>query len=92
DLLRILGVFPAGDAYRDVDLVISDIRLPGISGLDVLKACGYISGAPPIILITAFGADWIHVEAEKLGAVDMVDKPFDIDDFVVRVGKFFSRS
>ena len=87
DLLRILGVFPASDAYKDVALVVSDIRLPGISGLDALKTCGYAGGFPPIILITAFGDNWTHKEAQRLGAVDTLDKPFDIDELVDKVRK-----
>jgi DNA-binding response OmpR family regulator len=85
DLLKILGVFRGNEAYEDVALVVSDIRLPGISGLDVLKTCGYTGGFPPIILITAFGDQWTHDEARKLGAVDTLDKPFDIDKLITKV-------
>jgi len=85
DLLKTLGVFPATAAYKDVALVISDIRLPGISGLDTLKTCGYVGGFPPVILITAFGDKWTHEEARRLGAVEVMDKPFDIDKLVDKV-------
>ncbi len=87
DLLRILGVFPASVAYKGVSLVVSDIRLPGMSGLDALKTCGYVGGFPPIILITAFGDNWTHEEARRLGAVEVLDKPFDIDELVDKVRK-----
>jgi DNA-binding response OmpR family regulator len=85
DLLKMLGIFPAGEAFKNVSLVVSDIRLPGISGLEALKTCGYVGKFPPIILITAFGDQWTHVQARKLGAVDILDKPFDIDELVERV-------
>jgi CheY-like chemotaxis protein len=85
DLLEILGVFPATDAYKYIDLVISDIRLPGISGLNALRICGYVGKFPPVILMTAFGDNWTRVEAEKLGAVELLDKPFDIDELVEKV-------
>ncbi len=85
DLLKLLGVFPASDAYKNVSLVVSDIRLRGISGLDALKTCGYSGRFPPIILITAFGDQRTHDQARKYGAVDMLDKPFDIDELVDRV-------
>jgi DNA-binding response OmpR family regulator len=67
------------------DLIVSDIRLPGISGLDALRAFHYAGGFTPTILITAFGDEWTHSKSELLGAVDMFDKPFDIDDLVARV-------
>ena len=85
DLLRLLGVFPASDAYKSVSLVVSDIRLRGISGLDALKTCGYAGRFPPIILITAFGDQRTHDQARKYGAVDMLDKPFDIDELLNKV-------
>jgi DNA-binding response OmpR family regulator len=85
DLLKVLGVFPRSGNIQNIALVVSDIRLPGISGLDVLKTCGYTGTFPPMILITAFGDPWTHEEAERLGAVDTLDKPFDIDELVVRV-------
>jgi DNA-binding response OmpR family regulator len=53
--------------------------------LEALKTCGYIGKFPPVILITAFGDQWTHAQARKLGAVDIIDKPFDIDDLVERV-------
>jgi DNA-binding response OmpR family regulator len=87
DLLKILGVFPAIDTYKDVALVVADIRMPGITGLEALKICGYVGTFPPVILITAFGDSWTREEAMKLGAVEMLDKPFDIDDLVERVRK-----
>jgi DNA-binding response OmpR family regulator len=92
DLLRSLGVFPANDTFNRVALVVSDIRLPGMSGLDVLKVCGYVGRFPPIILITAFGDNWTREKARKLGALDMLDKPFDIDELVDRVRRIVPRS
>lgn len=85
DLLRTLGIFPANNTFNRASLVVSDIRLPGMSGLDVLKVCGYVGRFPPIILITAFGDNWTREKARKLGALDMLDKPFDIDELVERV-------
>jgi DNA-binding response OmpR family regulator len=85
DLLGILGIFPAREAFEEISLVVSDIRLPGISGLEALKTCTYTGSFPPMILITAFGDRWTHEEAQRLGAVDTLDKPFDVDELVDRV-------
>ena len=63
----------------DLDLIISDIRMPGVSGLEVLAGLRTYAGAPPVILITAFGNPETHAEAERLGAVAVFDKPFDVD-------------
>lgn len=83
ELLKQMGF--AGDPADEVDLVVSDIRLPGFSGLDALRAAYYTGGLPPMILITAFGDDWTHAKAAQLGAVCMFDKPFDMDDLLRKV-------
>jgi len=67
------------------DLIISDVRMPKVSGLGVLASLRGDDDAPPVILITAFGDRETHAEAERLGAVALFDKPFDIQDFRVAV-------
>lgn len=64
-----------------VHLIVSDIRMPVISGLEVLSALRQAQWGVPVVLITAFGDDEVHAEAERLGAVAVFDKPFDVDDF-----------
>ena len=64
------------------DLVISDIRMPGHTGLDVLAALRESDWAMPVILITAFGDHQTHEEARRLGAATVLNKPFDLDDMV----------
>lgn len=62
------------------DLVISDIRMPGRSGIEVLAGLRMTDWATPFILTTAFGTEETHEEARRLGAVAVFDKPFDVDD------------
>lgn len=62
------------------DLIISDIRLPGFSGLDMLASLRTAECPVPVVLITAFGDETTHAQAERLGAAAMFDKPFDVDD------------
>lgn len=69
----------------DFDLIISDVRMPGHSGLELLDAGRQLRGFPPMILITAFGSEALHERARHLGAVAVFDKPFDIDDLVDKV-------
>ena len=64
------------------DILVSDIRLPGCSGLDLLAELRRSDWSLPVILITGFGDEEVHYEGERLGAAMVFDKPFDIDDLV----------
>ena len=70
------------DHCPEPDLVVSDIRMPGHSGLDVLAALRQHDWAMPVLIITAFGSPETHAEARRLGAAAVLDKPFDIDDLI----------
>ena len=61
------------------DLIVTDLRMPGWSGLDVLKRLRRFDKVTPVILITAFGDTKTHAAALKLGACHVLDKPFDVD-------------
>lgn len=61
-------------------LIISDVRMPMATGLDVLETFRQTDGTTPVILMTAFGDDAVHDEAERLGAEAVFDKPFDLAD------------
>jgi len=76
----------------DFDLIISDVRMPGHTGLEVLDAGRQLAGFPPMILITAFGSESLHARARRLGAVAVFDKPFDIDDLVDKVTEILASS
>ena len=63
-----------------VDLVIADVRMPGLTGLQALKRLRSAGCDAPVIFITAFGDTWTHMEAELLGAFEVLDKPFELDE------------
>lgn len=63
-----------------VDLIVSDVRMPGFSGLDVLSFLRQRDWATPVLLITAFGDEAVHQEAHRLGAAAVIDKPFELDE------------
>lgn len=65
---------------RGAALVISDIRMPGPNGLEVLCLLRRAEVAVPIILMTAFGDAAVHAEAAELGATAILDKPVDLDE------------
>lgn len=73
--------------FGPVDLVISDVRMPGCTGLQALEALRRIDSATPVVLITAFGGPEVHAEAHRLGAI-LFDKPFDLDDLRTVVHNF----
>ncbi|MGB2065141.1 MAG: sigma-54-dependent transcriptional regulator, partial [Marinomonas gallaica] len=62
------------------DLVLLDLGLPDISGLDVLSQLRQISPGTPVIMISAHGDTRTAVKAVKEGAVDYITKPFDVDE------------
>lgn len=61
---------------KPVDLVVSDVRMPRLSGIDFLRAISLRGDGVPVILMTAFGRVEDAVWAMKLGAVDFLTKPF----------------
>jgi two-component system response regulator (stage 0 sporulation protein F) len=80
----------ASDDPEEFDLIISDIRMPGVTGLELLEGLHEREGFPPTILITAFGDAATHAEAARVGAVAVFDKPFEIEDLVAAVRRFLS--
>jgi CheY-like chemotaxis protein len=63
-------------------LVISDIRMPGETGLSVLEDLRSRDWATPVILMTAFGSDAAHEESRRVGANVILDKPFELDHLI----------
>jgi DNA-binding NtrC family response regulator len=63
---------------RAPQLIVSDICMPGLTGLDVLTRVRQRFPTVPVILITAFGDALTHRRAHALGAVEVIDKPFDL--------------
>ncbi len=67
------------------DLVISDIMMPGMSGMELLKRISEINPETSVIMITAYPETTLTVSAIKKGAVDFLAKPFKIDDLLFKV-------
>ncbi len=74
-------------AEREVDLVISDLRMPGGSGLDVLDTVRRTSIDTPVILVTAYGTVETAVQAMQNGAFDYIQKPFDTVEMELRIAR-----
>ena len=69
-------------ARESFDLVVSDLRLPASSGLEVLAESRRLQPKAPVIVMTAYGTVGDAVEAMKLGAFDFLEKPVEVDDLL----------
>jgi two-component system, NtrC family, response regulator AtoC len=87
--------FSAADAEKgldllrreQVDLVLTDLKLPGMGGLEFLQAAKRLNGALPVVVMTAYGSVETAVEAMKAGASDYVLKPFALAEMRLVVRK-----
>jgi len=71
----------------DVDVVITDLRMPKVDGMEVLRQTSRTAPHVPVIIITAYGSVGQAVEAIKAGAFDYIEKPFEQDQIRVVVEK-----
>ena len=82
DLMEHLSSMLEDRSSLDVDLIVSDVRMPWVTGLEVLRCTRDCVGYPPFLLITAFPDEDTHAEAQRLGAALMLSKPFEMDYFL----------
>ena len=73
------------------DVVITDVKMPGLSGIEVLRRIKKQAPEIPVLVITAFGNVETAVEAMKEGAYDFIGKPFHRDQLLLSVGKALER-
>ena len=69
------------------DLVLTDQRMPNLSGLDLLKAVRAVNPETPVIVVTAYGSIETAVSAIKAGATDYLTKPLNLDELLHRIEK-----
>lgn len=72
---------------RKYDVVLSDVKLPKISGLDILRETKFISPNTEVLMMTGFGSMESAVEAMKMGAYDYLQKPFGMTELEMRLEK-----
>jgi DNA-binding response OmpR family regulator len=73
-------------------MIISDLRMPEADGLSLMRAVAERGHHPPFIILTAFGSAEVHAAARALGALGVLDKPFDFDELRHEVRRFQHRS
>jgi CheY-like chemotaxis protein len=92
DLMASLAcAYLAGSESKDVPLLVTDLRLPIRDSLSVIRALQQQGQRPHFILMTAFGDAETHAEAARLGALAVLDKPFDLEDLRSAVVQFARR-
>lgn len=69
------------------DVVVTDLRLPGADGVEVLKAALRRDSRTSVLLMTAYGSIATAVEAMRLGAFDFIEKPFELEQLELRVSR-----
>jgi DNA-binding NtrC family response regulator len=77
---------------QDLDLIVTDLKMPGKSGMDLLTLCHEKRPAVPVIMVTAFGNVEAAVTAMKKGAYDFITKPFDENELLNVIEKALSES
>lgn len=90
DLVERLSSYVISGKSEHFDLIISDVRMPGMTGLEVLESMYQWVGFPPMILITAFGDEETHARSRQLGALATFDKPFEVEHLVAKVQDILS--
>ena len=79
-------------AQVSYDLLLADIKMPGMSGLELLEIIKKETPDLTVLMMTAYGHVEMAVEAMKRGAYDFITKPFEHDALIIRLGKALERS
>ena len=87
DVVQAATGLEAIEQLADVDVVITDLRMPGADGMEVLRTASKNHPHVPVIMITAYGSVGQAVEAIKAGAFDYIEKPFEQDSIRIIIEK-----
>ncbi len=93
---RVRCVSSGKDAFeilekKEFDLVITDIKMPDISGVEVLKKVNSLNLNTPVIMITAFASNETALEALNQGVYDYISKPFNVDEMRIIIKRAFEK-
>ena len=83
---------PRGEASLAGGCVVTDVRMPGMTGVELLTRMKELGISLPVIVMTAYGDVALAIEAMKKGAVDFLEKPFDDETLLTSIGDAFARS
>jgi two-component system response regulator HydG len=79
-------------APHSFDLMLLDVHMPGMTGIELVRATADLPNRPPIILMTAFSSLPTALECLKLGAEDYITKPFDLDLLLLTIDRALDRA
>ncbi len=74
------------------DLILLDIKMPGMSGLEVLEKLNKLDTRPEVIMVSGHGETQYIVDSIKLGAAEFVNKPFDVQEIEIHIGTVLEKS
>src|ERR1035437_1019806 len=74
-------------SHGECEVVLTDLRLPGLGGLDLVRQLHETQPRLPVVLMTAHGTIETAIEATKLGAYDYLQKPFEMEELLVLLHK-----
>ncbi|HED17253.1 MAG TPA: sigma-54-dependent Fis family transcriptional regulator [Gammaproteobacteria bacterium] len=77
---------------QGADIIISDLRMPGMDGINLLKAVREIDNIVPFIIITAYSSVEDAIRALRLGATDFIKKPYDADELLLQAANSLDHS
>src|SRR4030067_3128926 len=72
---------------EEFDVIVTDLKMKGLKGLDLLEGVNKVAPVTAVIIITAFGTIESAIKAMKMGAYDYITKPFQMDEIVLTVRK-----
>ena len=75
----------------EFDIILTDLQLPGLSGIEIVKRSKELSPDTEIIMVTGYGSTEKAIEATKAGAFYYVEKPVEFDELMVLIGKAIER-
>jgi DNA-binding NtrC family response regulator len=78
--------------HKHIDLILTDMRMPGMSGIDLLKEVRSKHGNIGVIILTGYGEIESYIEAMNFGAMEYVSKPFKANELKFIVSKILSSS
>jgi len=73
------------EAHPPIDVIVSDVQMPGRTGLECLRSVRHFDKKVPFIIITAFGDKTTYEDAFRSGATAVFDKPFDLQELVYAI-------
>lgn len=85
---EVLGRLSSGSNGKP-DLVVMDVRMPEMSGIDVLQKMNEQNLDVPVLLMTAYGTASLAIKAIQLGAHDYITKPFELEEVLHTINRFF---